>query len=109
MFPPPYNVPVYDMVKKKTQPFGSEQMLRSLLETFFIGLIRKYEFFESNTTSEKNSFTIQEIIDYIDGNFKEKISLDELAFLFHTNRSTLCKKFHLSAVQNVFKALGVSV
>lgn len=93
VFAPPYNVPIYDMVKKKEQLFGSEQMLRSLIETFLIGLIRKYDFFENNELKEETSFTINEILDYIDDTYTEKISLDELAFLFRTNRSTLCKKF----------------
>ncbi len=91
VFAPPYNVPVYDMVKKKKQIFASEQMLKSQLEIFLLELIRKYEFFES----EENDFVIGEIVEYIDNNFLEKITLDELAFLFRTNRSTLCREFKL--------------
>lgn len=101
VFAPPYNVPVYDMVKKKKQVFGSEQMLRSLIETFLIGLIRKYEFSESSEAKENKSFTINELISYIDNNFTEKITLDELAFLFCTNRSTLCKQFRLATGQTI--------
>ena len=93
VFAPPYNVPIYDMVKKKEQPFGSEQMLRTLIESFLIGLIRKYEFFENSESKEETSFTVNEILDYIDSTYTEKIALDELAFLFRTNRSTLCKNF----------------
>lgn len=93
VFAPPYNVPLYDMEKKKKQLFGSEQMLKVLLETFLIGLIRKYEFFEQAEETESIGFEIGEIIEYIDNNYREKITIDELSFLFRTNRSTLCKEF----------------
>ncbi len=96
VFAPPYNVPVYDMIKKKHTVFGSEQMLRSLLEGFLIGLVRKYEFLESSDSAQDTAFTVNEIIQYIDNNYTEKITLDELAFLFRTNRSTLCKTFRLA-------------
>ena len=93
VFAPPYNVPVYDMVKKKNALYGSEQMLRSLIELFLIELIRKYEFFEKSDETQTSAFTINEIIEYLDNTFTEKITLEELAFLFRTNRSTLCKEF----------------
>lgn len=95
VFAPPYNVPVYDMVKKKKQIFASEQMLKSQLEIFLLELIRKYEFFESEEDSEENDFAIGEIVEYIDNNFLKKITLDELAFLLRTNRSTLYREFKL--------------
>ena len=93
VFSPPYNVPLYDMVKKKSALYGSEQMLRSLIELFLIKLIRKYEFSERSDEAQSPTFTINEIIEYLDNNFSEKITLEELAFLFRTNRSTLCKEF----------------
>lgn len=96
VFAPPYNVPMYDMVKKKHTVFGSEQMLRSLLEGFLIGLVRKYEFLENSDSAQDTAFTVNEIVQYIDNNYTEKITLEELAFLFRTNRSTLCKAFRLA-------------
>ena len=96
VFAPPYDVPVYDMIKKQKQVFGSEQTLRSLLETFLIGLIRKYALSETGEETEETHFKISEIIEYVDANYTEKITLDELAFLFHTNRSTLCKEFRIA-------------
>ena len=78
VFAPPYNVPVYDMIKKKHTVFGSEQMLRSLIEGFLIGLIRKYEFFENSDSAQDSAFTINEIVQYIDNNYTEKIKLEEL-------------------------------
>lgn len=89
------------MVKKKRQLFGSEQMLRSALETFLIGLIRKYEFFENGDASEETDITINEIVEYVENNYAERITLDELAFLFHTNRSTLCKEFRQATGQTL--------
>jgi hypothetical protein len=42
VFAPPYDKPLYHMKKKDSQIFASEQLLQSLLETFLIELIRKY-------------------------------------------------------------------
>lgn len=94
VFAPPYDVPKYDMKKKKNAPYGAEQMLKNLLEYFLISLTRKYgesALTEETTVIDKVNAT--EIISYIDDNYKEKITLDELAFIFRTNRSTLCKVF----------------
>jgi len=94
VFAPPYNVPVYDMKKKKNALFGSEQMLKILLEYFLISIMRKTS--DSSKTEELSSFeklNILEITDYINDNYLEKITLDELSFIFRTNRSTLCKEF----------------
>ena len=105
VFSPPYDVPVYDMKKKKKQVFGSEQLLKLSLEKFLIELIRKYEFSVS-AESEKSDFEIGEIIKYVDNNFKEKITLDELAFLFKTNRSTLCKQFKIATGKTIINFIN---
>lgn len=98
VFAPPYNIPTYDMKKKKNRPFGSEQMLRILVEGFLISLVRQYG--KGQEKSERRSLrqapVIREIISYVDENFLEKITIDELAFLFKTNRATLCKEFKRS-------------
>ncbi len=93
VFLPPYNVPTYNMKKKKRQAFGSEQLLRAHLECFLVTLLRKHELRDEDEEREDTAFEIEEIIKYIDANFLEKITLRELSFLFHTNRSTLCKSF----------------
>lgn len=92
VFTPPYDVPLYVMNKKRKQFFGSEQLLRTLLEVFLIGLIRKYEFREKSVDSSYG-FEINEIIKYLDNNFTEKTTIEQIAFIFKTNRSTLCKEF----------------
>lgn len=94
VFAPPYDVPVYDMKKKKNAPYGAEQMLKILLEYFLIGLMRKST--ENVKTEEMQSLerlNVAEIVDYINDNYLEKITIDELSFIFKTNRSTLCKEF----------------
>jgi AraC-like DNA-binding protein len=102
VFAPPYDVPVYDMKKKKNAPFGAEQMLKNLLEYFLISLTRK--FLDAQETEDLSLFgglSIAEVVSYIDDNYKEKITLDELAFIFRTNRSTLCKEFKSSTGKTV--------
>lgn len=98
VFAPPYDVPKYDMKKKQNQPFGAEQLLKNLLEYFIISLVRKNTDANLNDDNNQsdNSFdkvNANEIIAYIDDNYKERITIDELAFIFRTNRSTLCKVF----------------
>ena len=93
VFSPPYDVPVYNMKKKKKQPFGSEQMLKLHLETFLIRLLRHKATRENREERGDYGFEVGEIVGYLDRNFLEKITIEELSFLFHTNRSTLCKAF----------------
>jgi len=96
VFMPPYNIPVYDMKKKKEQIYGSEQVLKILLEYFLLKLIRKYRYNENPDESGEATSAINEIIKYVSDNYLEKITIDELAFLFRTNRATLCKEFKRS-------------
>lgn len=93
VFLPPYNTPVYDMKKRREQPFGSEQVLRLLLEYFLIQLIRKYRYDESGEEIIETPSMMGEIIKYVSDNYLEKMTIDELAFLFRTNRATLCREF----------------
>jgi len=103
VFAPPYDIPTFDMKKKKKQAFGSEQLLRILLEHFLIGLVREYAtgaHAQKSDTSPHTS-TIREIITYVDDNYLEKITIDELAFLFNTNRATLCREFKAETGQTL--------
>lgn len=93
VFLPPYNTPVYDMKTRKNPMFGSEQVLRVLLEYFLIQLIRKYRYDENSEDGGEPPSMIDEIINYVSDNYLEKITIEELAFLFRTNRATLCKEF----------------
>ena len=95
VFAPPYNKPTYDMHKKEGAPFGSEQLLKNLLEYLPIQLVREYCMGEASDGGEWQPFymTLNQIIKYVDDNFTDKITIDELAFLFGTNRATLCAEF----------------
>ncbi|MBO5295512.1 MAG: helix-turn-helix transcriptional regulator [Clostridia bacterium] len=93
VFAPPYNIPTYNMKKKKHQPYGSEQMLELLLEYFLIGLVREQGYSEHANEVEEASTAIGEIIHYVDVNYLQKTTIEELAFLFRTNRATLCREF----------------
>ncbi len=94
VFAPPYDIPLYDMKKRKNSPYGAEQLLGGLIEYFLINLIREHTDKSLNLLSDHaERFSVNEIVSYINDNYKEKITLDELAFIFRTNRSTLCKEF----------------
>ena len=96
VFAPPYNVPVYDMKKKTDQVWGSEQLLRSLLENFLVELVRNHVIRqEKSDDNVAEDFKSEEIIAYVDAHFREKLMLEDLSFLFNTNRSAFCKKFKL--------------
>ncbi len=93
VFAPPYDIPTYNMQKKKEVPFGAEQNLKNSIELLIISIARRA--LEKNKTPQLSSsgFDIKEAVKYIDDNYKEKITIDELSFLFGTNRSSLCTDF----------------
>lgn len=95
VFAPPYDIPTRNMKKRKDRPFGSEQLLRLLIEQFLIHLVREYRpsLLAGSTETRRASPVIHEVIAYVDENFLEKITIGELAFLFKTNRATLCREF----------------
>ena len=93
VFSPPYDVPVYNMIKRDNPPLGSEQMLKNLIEYFLIGVLRDFNTQEEGEREDETALSISQIVNYINDNYTEKITISELAFLFKTNRSTLCKEF----------------
>ncbi len=94
VFMPPFDVPNQkDMKKRKDYPFGADQMIKIKLETFFIELIRSRMGISNDEAGDISDDKINEICYYINENFKEKISLSELCFIFGTNKTTLCKRF----------------
>ncbi len=107
VFAPPYDIPLYDMKKRKNTPFGAEQLLGGLVEYFLINLIREHTVSALNLANENTErFSVGEIVSYISDNYKEKITLDELAFIFRTNRSTLCKEFKSATGKTVIKFMN---
>lgn len=105
VFAPPHNVPVYDMKKNKHQVYGSEQMLKLALEHFFLTLIREH-YITSKQETLPIKFNVSEIIAYLDDKYKEKITLGELAFIFGTNRTTLCKEFKKATGTTILDYVG---
>lgn len=94
VFEPPYDIPSQkDMKKKNEYPFGADQLIKIKLENLFIELIRSKMDVSINDTRDISDDKTHEIVRYINENFKEKIRLSELCFLFGTNSTTLCNKF----------------
>lgn len=93
VFAPPYDVPTYNMQKKKHVPFGAEQSLKNGLEQLLISLIRRQTGNRDDNLPPVGEFDVKEVIRYLDENFREKITIDELSFIFGTNRSSVCKSF----------------
>lgn len=94
VFLPPYDIPNQkDMKKKEDYPFGSDQMIRLKLETFLIELIRSNRADNSASTHYFQDLKINDIYNYITDNFNENITLNEICFLFNTNRTSLCYSF----------------
>lgn len=93
VYAPPYGVPnTLDMKKREKYPFGADQMIKLRLENLLILLVR-----DSMTGSKKYERKcidgVFDIYQYITEHYTEKITLDNLAFLFGTNKTTLCKSF----------------
>ena len=82
-----------DMKKKKHQPFGAEQMLRLSMESFLLLLLREYRTSDGGEEMKETPAAIHEVVAYVDANYLERMTIDELAFLFKTNRATLCREF----------------
>ncbi|MBQ4518613.1 MAG: helix-turn-helix transcriptional regulator [Clostridia bacterium] len=94
VFLPPYDVPNQrDMKKRKEYPFGADQMIKIKLESLFIELIRSKNNEASEENSEISDDKMQGIVHYLNENFRGKITLSELCFLFGTNKTSLCHKF----------------
>jgi YesN/AraC family two-component response regulator len=94
VFLPPYNTPVYDMKKRREQPFGSEQMLKNLLEGFLIGLLREHHYhLASDGEGGRQMPAVREVVSYVEDNFTEKITLDEIAEAVHLVPHYCCALF----------------
>ncbi len=92
VFLPPYDIPTPNMKKRKEYPFGADQMIKLKLETLFIELIRYVENNKSGDATDVDG-RMNEIHNYISLNFREDINLDQLCFLFATNKTTICSSF----------------
>lgn len=95
VFAPPYDIPnTLEMKKRKKYPFASEQMLKLNLEAFLISLIRDSKHLQSDSELEiPHNKLLSDICKYISEHYTEKILLDNICFLFGTNKTTLCQTF----------------
>ncbi len=94
VFLPPYDIPnITDMKKREDYPFGADQMIKLQFEMFLIALIRSVKNPMASLPSEETERRIDEIHRYIDNNYMEKITLDDLCFVFGTNKTTICRDF----------------
>lgn len=95
VFLPPYDIPNRtDMQKREEFPFGADQLIKNLLECFLIKLIRESEappLLKGDGAAE--GLRTGEILRYLENNYRERITLLELCFLFGTNKTTLTKDF----------------
>ena len=95
VFLPPYDIPNRtEMEKRRDFPFGADQLIRNLLECFLIKLIREYESpHHGEGEHAADDLRTGEILRYLENNYLEHITLEELCFLFGTNKTTLTRAF----------------
>lgn len=94
VFKGPYDIPnLKDMKKRENYPFGADQMIKLKLEMLLIDIVRSGSTSVENSGNESCDTKMLEIREYLKKNFREKITLGELCFLFGTNKTTLCAMF----------------
>lgn len=108
VYAPPYDQPnISDMKKRKDYPFGADQMIKLRLETFLITLVRDCQNpSHLARTAFSASSGIAEVHQYIIEHYKEKITLDNLCFLFGTNKTTLCRSFKCEYGTTILKYIN---
>ncbi len=95
VYEPPYNIPnLKDMKKRSGFSFGADQLIKEYLQIFLIKCLRGEIADERQiSATEAEDSQIREVKSYLDENYSQKIVVDELCFLFGTNKTTLSKKF----------------
>lgn len=95
VFAPPYDIPyTAEMTKRENSPYASEQMLKINLEAFLITIIRDYDGNSVKTIgSSAVDSKIADIYNYINIHYSERITLEDICFLFGMNKTSLCRKF----------------
>ncbi|MBQ8320707.1 MAG: helix-turn-helix transcriptional regulator [Clostridia bacterium] len=101
---PPYDVPnLKDMKKREEFSFGADQLIKNLLQVFLIKCLRglengnasrpQTEAAKQTEIKKIDELHMEEVKKYLDDNFTQKINVDELCFLFGTNKTTLSREF----------------
>lgn len=112
VYVPPFDLPnIPEMKKRDDFPFGADQMIKIKLEALIISLIRGTKQLQSAHSSEvHHESRLEAIHQYITENYTEKILLDNICFIFGTNKTTLCKEFkaeYKTTVLNYINALKI--
>ena len=102
VYMPPYDVPnAKEMKKRRDFPLGADQLIKDYLQIFLIKCLRLHGTIEEAPPTDNEDVPsselpqIHEIKRYIDDNYCHKINVEELCFLFHTNKTSLSKEFKL--------------
>ena len=109
IYEPPYDIPNTEFMKKrKNYPFGADQMIKIVLEAFLINLVRDYNPVK-NSSYKASGIGNQSIYTghrYITEHYTEKITLDNLCFLFGTNKTTLCREFKVEYSSTILEYIN---
>ena len=108
---PPYDVPnLKNMKKRKSFAFGSDQLIKNYLQVFLIKCLRLVSAPTPVGQAQKSLTTgraqIYEIKEYLDENFRQKITIEELCFLFNTNKTSLSLAFRQTFGQTIVEYIN---
>ena len=108
---PPYNVPnLKNMKKRKEFAFGADQLIKNYLQIFLIKCLRLFHETRSITLTPKKQSAeksqIYEVKRYLDENYRQKITLEELCFLFNTNKTSLSVHFKQAFDKTIIEYLN---
>ena len=108
---PPYDIPnLHNMKKRKHFAFGADQLIKDYLQIFLIKCLRLALF---HPTHEPHKHVvvintqIEEIKRYLDENYRQKITVEELCFLFNTNKTSLSAAFKQAFGQTIIDYVNV--
>lgn len=103
------NIYTKTLIRRKKQPFASEQLLKSYLCELLISFIRDTDFIHPVSATRKNSrnVLINMAIGLMEQNINENLTVSDLIKYTGSNKSTLESAFHetfgTSAMQYFFK------
>jgi AraC-like DNA-binding protein len=100
---------LFDMLKESGEErIGSRELLREYFVLFLVMLCRFAEengLSRSITGGEEDTAMTERVLDYIDENCRNYLTLEHIAKAAGTNRHSLCRKFKLITGKTVFEHL----
>jgi YesN/AraC family two-component response regulator len=107
VFLPPYDIPnLKDMKKREEYPFGADQSIKLWLEMFLIDLVRATRKSVDDASRTPSGRGVEAIREYVEHHYKEHIALDDLCFLFGTNKTTICHQFKAAYGETVISYIN---